>query len=163
MIEKKTFNYSKKLLIGWNEWCALPGLNIPAIKAKIDTGAKTSAIHAFNIQFYCQGKKPMVAFDLHPIQANDQLVVSCHAEVIDCRSVMSSNGQKEDRYVILTPIELGKERWKIQLTLSNRDLLKFRLLLGREALAKKVVIDPQKRMLLGKLEKKQWLKKYIDN
>ncbi len=131
-----------KLLIGRFEWCSLPKLKIPAIKAKIDTGAKTSAIHAFNIKTFRQGGKLKVKYDIHPIQGNDKVIVSCKSVVIDERAIMSSNGHKEHRYVISTILGLGGKQWPIELTLSNRDPLRFRLLLGREALSHKVIIDP---------------------
>lgn len=131
-----------KLLIGRCEWCALPMLNVPLIKAKIDTGAKTSAIHAFNLRYREINEKKWVEYDIHPLQGNNETIVSCTSLVIDERVVMSSNGQKERRYVILTSLSLGEKEWPIELTLSNRDPLKFRLLLGREALNHRVIIDP---------------------
>lgn len=156
----KLFKKKSKLLIGWNEWCSLPALNIVAIKAKIDTGAKTSAIHAFNIKPYKIERTLMVSFDIHPLQRNDKIIVSCHAPVIDERAIMSSNGHREHRYVIMTPIKLGDNVWEIEITLSDRDPLKFRMLLGRAALADRVIIDPHKKLIQGKIEKKELLKKY---
>ncbi|MDQ2994445.1 MAG: RimK/LysX family protein, partial [Pseudomonadota bacterium] len=133
------------------EWCQLPDLNLPAIKAKIDTGARTSALHAFNIKPYKQANKDWVNFEIHPIQYNDAVIVKCKAEVIDERSVMSSNGMKEHRYVISTPLKLGSVVWNIELTLSNRDPLKFRMLLGREALKKHTIIDPNRSFCAGRM------------
>lgn len=131
-----------KLLIGRSEWCALPMLNVPLIKAKIDTGAKTSALHAFNIVYCNINGQPCVQYDIHPVQGNDKIIVSCQSLVIDERVIMSSNGHKEKRYVISTSLSLGEKEWPIELTLSNRDPLRFRLLLGREALNRRVIIDP---------------------
>lgn len=131
-----------KLLIGRSEWCALPDLHIPAIKAKIDTGAKTSAIHAFDIHRFTKQKKEWVSFSLYPLHSRTDIKVSCEAIIYDQRHIMSSNGHKEHRYIILTSLRLGNRMHTIQLSLSNRDPLTFRLLLGREALAKRVLIDP---------------------
>lgn len=146
-IKRKKIELSNYLLIGWNEWCALPGLGIPFIKAKIDTGAKTSAIHADLIKPYELKQKKFVKFRIHPIPKRNDISMFCHAEVIDQRHVMSSNGHIENRYVITTPIRLGDQEWDIELTLSNRDPLRFRMLLGREALKGRVVIDPSRRLL----------------
>ena len=131
-----------KLLIGRCEWCALPLLNVPRIKAKIDTGAKTSALHAFNIRYREINGQPYVKYDIHPFQGNHEEIINCTSVVIDKRVIMSSNGHKENRYVILTSLLLGDKTWPIELTLSNRDPLRFRLLLGREALNHRVIIDP---------------------
>jgi len=139
---KKIMEVHNKLLIGRSEWFALPLLHIPFIKAKIDTGAKTSALHAFNIEYDDADGQPWVHYDIHPIQGNDQVIVRCTSLVIDQRMIMISNGHKENRYVILTSLSLGSKTWPIELTLSNRDPLRFRLLLGREALNHHVIIDP---------------------
>lgn len=132
----------KKLLIGRNEWCRLPELNIPAIKAKIDTGAKTSSLHAFNIRTLTKHHKRFVQFEIHPLQRNDKLLVSCTAPLVDERHIISSSGHKEHRHVILTTVALGNQQWKMEVTLSNRDPMRYRLLLGREALNSRVLIDP---------------------
>jgi len=137
--EKKIGN---KLLIGRDEWCQLPALHIPVIKAKIDTGAKTSAIHAFNIETFHKNHHKYVRFDIHPIQTNDEILVTCEAPIIDTRYIMSSNGHREKRFVIMTQLKLNNEKWPIEFTLSNRDPLRYRMLLGREALGHRVLIDP---------------------
>lgn len=142
MANLKKVKMGDKLIIGWNEWCRLPKLNLPAIKAKIDTGAKTSSLHADNIKAVIRNKKKYVYYDVHPIQRNNDIVVRCRSLVIDERSIMSSNGQKERRYIIATSLRLGTKVWDIELSLSNRDPLKYRLLLGREALSRYVVINP---------------------
>ncbi len=131
-----------KLVLGRSEWCELHDLKIPAIRAKIDTGAKTSAIHAENIKPLKRNGQEYVAFDVYPLQANDKIVISCCKPIIDERYIMSSNGHKERRWVIETRLSLGGEQWPIELTLSNRDPLKFRLLLGREALSQRALVDP---------------------
>jgi len=149
-----------RLLIGWHEWCSLPELGIPAIKAKIDTGARTSAIHAFNIVRRRSHGKDIVYFQIHPLQKNAHLTLSCKAPVIDSRYIMSSNGHKEERYVIETLIHLGDRIWPIEVTLSNRDPLMFRMLLGRTAMLGNVLIDPDHHSLQHKLSKSQLQKLY---
>ena len=130
--------YGNKLLIGRDEWFSFKELSLPAIKAKIDTGAKTSAIHAFNIR----QKNELVFFDVHPMQGDKKLTIHCQASIIDKRVVMSSNGHKEKRFVISSVLSIAGQSWQVELTLSNRDPLKYRLLIGREALGQKVLIDP---------------------
>lgn len=150
----------KKSLLGWQEWCGLAELHIPYIKAKIDTGAKTSALHAFNIaEFMHQGQK-WVEFDIHPLQANNKIAQKCKAEVVDEREVISSTGHREHRYVIKTTLTLGLLSYPIELTLSNRDPMKFRMLLGREALHSKFLVDPAHRLLLGRYSKREILRAY---
>lgn len=134
--------YGDKMIIGRFEWCSLPTLKIPVIKTKIDTGAKTSAVHASNINPFYKGGKLNVSYDIHPIQGNEKIVVNCKSLVVDERFIMSSNGHKEHRFIISTILLLGERSWPIELSLSNRDPLRFRLLLGREALVSKVIIDP---------------------
>lgn len=140
-----------RLLIGRAEWCELPELKIPGIKAKVDTGAKTSAVHALNIKYYRKQTQRYVSFDVHPIQSNTDVLVHCRAPLVEKRYVMSSNGQKEHRPVIQTTLVLGDQQWLIELTLSNREPLRYRLLLGREALAHRVVIDPALNCHLGQV------------
>lgn len=146
-----------KLLVGWQEWCSLPDLGIPAIKAKVDTGAKTSSLHAFDIEPYKKKHKKYVKFCIHPLQGNDKTHIITRARVIDERDVMSSNGRKEHRYVIKTTLVLGGNAWGIEITLSNRDPMQFRMLLGRECLAGQVIVNPAKRLcqdtLLGRSPK----------
>lgn len=140
-----------KLVIGRNEWCQLPELNIPAIKTKIDTGAKTSALHALNIQSKREQGTRFVYFDVNPIQGNDQIVIHCKAPIIDNRYITSSNGHKENRYVINTLFGIGEYTWKIELTLSNRDPMRYRMLLGREAMSHRVLVNPAAACNHGKL------------
>lgn len=144
-----------KFLIGWEEWCALPELGLPAIKAKIDTGARTSAIHAFDIMSFLNHGEVWVEFSIHPLQKDTSITKNCQARVIDKRYVMSSNGHKESRYVIQTTLGMGEYTWPIEVTLSNRDPLAFRMLLGREALRSHVVIDPTKSFVSNKITKTQ--------
>lgn len=149
-----------QLIIGRNEWCQLPDMNIPAIKVKVDTGAKTSAIHAFNIHQIIKDGKTFAQFDVHPIQGNNGVIVSCIAPVLAQRNVMSSNGQKECRLVIETTLSMGAHSWNIELTLTNRDLLRYRMLLGREALNHNVLVDPSLSCNQGTLTQKALLALY---
>lgn len=144
-----------KVTIGWQEWCALPKLHVPAIKTKIDTGAKTSALHAFDVRPVTRHGELYVQFTLHPLQRNLHITQYCTAKVVDQRTVMNSGGHKELRYVINTPITLGQMTWEIEITLTNRDPMTFRMLLGRDALKGHSIIDPGKTLCQGKLNKRQ--------
>jgi len=124
--------------VGWEEWVGLNDLGLPALKAKVDTGARTSALHAFTVQPFGTAAKPRVRFGIHPIPERPDIEVYCSAVVVDRREVTSSNGQKELRYVIETPIRIGNEVWPIQITLANRENMSYRMLLGRQALDEKV-------------------------
>jgi ribosomal protein S6--L-glutamate ligase len=145
----------EKVLVGWQEWCALPKLHLPAIKAKIDTGAKTSALHAWDIHTFHRHGELFVHFTLHPLQGNIRITQLCTAKVIDERVIMNSGGQKERRFVIITPVALGQRTWDIEITLTNRDPMAFRMLLGRNALKGQMIVDPGKALHLGKLSKKE--------
>ena len=135
--------------IGWYEWVSFSNLPIPPILAKIDTGAKTSALHAFRIDpFETQGVKK-VSFSLHP-DPHANTAVTCTADVLDYRTVTDSGGHTEERYVIKTPIQLGELIWPIEITLTNRDNMSFRMLLGRSALRHRFLIHPGKKCLMGK-------------
>jgi len=151
MHEEGTSKKSPLLHIGWQEWCAFSELHIPAIKAKIDTGAKTSAIHASDLKPFTREHKHYLHFLVYPLQHNTDIKKRCTAEIIDKRFVMSSNGCQEERYVIKTLISMGGQSWEIELTLSDRDPLRYRLLLGREALRGRVLINPSKACCLTKL------------
>lgn len=161
-MDSKISIVNDKLLIGRNEWCELPDLNIPAIKAKIDTGAKTSALHAFNIEPIQKNNKSFVQFDMYPLQSNDKVVVSCTAPLIDERHIMSSSGHIEHRCVILTTVVIANQQWEMEVTLSNRDPLRYRLLLGREALNSRVLIDPNLSCHQKKIRRKKALALYLD-
>jgi ribosomal protein S6--L-glutamate ligase len=140
-----------KTLIGWEEWCALPDLNLPAVKAKVDTGAKTSAIHAYDIEPFKKDGQDYVRFKVHPIQKNRSITRVCEAPVVDHRVVTSSNGQKDKRYVIQTTFKLGDVSFTSEITLTSRFGMSFRMLLGKEALKKgKLIVDPAKAFALGK-------------
>ena len=139
-----------KQVVGWREWVSLPDLNLHHIKAKIDTGARTSALHAFSVKGYSKKGVQRVKFLIHPYQNRKDIVKECDAPIIDKRMVSDSGGHKEQRYVILTTLVLGNEAWEIEMTLTNRDTMKFRMLLGRTAMKGKIVVDPGRSFLIGK-------------
>ncbi len=152
--KKKTVKKKKeRLRIGWREWADLPDFEVKGVNAKIDTGAKSSAIHAFRIRETVIDGVDHVEFYLHPVQRRKKPEVFCRAPVADRRVIRSSNGQEEERYVIETRLRLDGKVWKIDLTLTNRDAMGFRLLIGRDALRRKFLIDPGASYLLGPKEK----------
>jgi len=128
--------------LGWEEWCALPDLGLPALKAKVDTGARTSALHAFDIEAFGDADAPQVRFSVHPVPGRHDLVVRCTAPVLDRRPVTSSNGETEYRFVISAEIEMGARRWPLELTLTDRGAMAYRMLLGRQAIADDMVVAP---------------------
>lgn len=139
-----------RMLLGWREWLSLPVLKIPAIKAKIDTGARTSALHAFRLETYRANGLDMVKFDIHPLQKRTDIVLTCSAEIIDYRRVSDSGGHHEMRYVIKTPVSIGEAVWEIEITLTDRDTMQFRMLLGRTGLKGEALIDPEASYLTGR-------------
>lgn len=128
--------------IGWREWVVFPDFHGARVKAKIDTGARTSAIHAWNIEVTSDSGKQFVSFALHPRQKDNEHVIRCTAEVIDVRSIRNSGGDAQERYLIRTNIEIGTHCWPIELSLTNRDEMGFRMLLGRQAIRSKFLVDP---------------------
>jgi ribosomal protein S6--L-glutamate ligase len=150
-----------KTIIGSDEWCAFPSLKIPAIKARVDSGAKTSSIHAVNIQKFSQNDEQWVRFEVHPLQKNKKITVHCEAPLIDQRVIKSSSGDKEKRPVICVELSLGEKQWEIEVTLTNRDSMGYRMLLGREAMNGRILIDPEGQCLLGELQLDKLKKLYL--
>ncbi len=134
-------NQSDKPIIGTEEWCAFPELKIPAVKARVDSGAKTSALHAFHIQAVKKDGQQWVRFLVHPLQNNRKTIVQCEAPVVGRRLIKSSSGTTEKRFVISTPISINREQFEVELTLTNRDSMGYRMLLGREALNNRMIVD----------------------
>jgi hypothetical protein len=139
----------QKPVIGWREWVGLPDLAIAHIKAKVDTGAKTSALHAFYVQPFERDGQPWVRFGVHPLQSSAAQVVECEARVKDVRRVTDSGGHAEMRPVIETSLLVQGEERVIELTLTDRENMMFRMLLGRSALKRRFVVDSGKSFLLG--------------
>jgi ribosomal protein S6--L-glutamate ligase len=151
-----------KIILGSEEWCSFPELGIPAIKARVDSGAKTSALHAINIAAFLKDNENWVRFDINPIQNNVKTVIHCEAKLIGKRVVKSSSGFREQRFVIQSEIKIGTVNWPIEMTLTNRDSMGFRMLLGREAMSGKFLVDPEQQYLLGQITTEQLKDFYID-
>ena len=130
----------------------LPELDLPWIKAKIDTGARSSCLHAFYLEPFKRNGEKWVRFGVHPHQGDSDTVVVCESKVIDERDVTDSGGHKENRYVISTQLSLNNQQWPIEITLTNRDTMRFRLLIGRTAMEQRIIVNPSESFLLGKPE-----------
>jgi len=139
-----------KLVLGWREWVTLPDLGINRIKAKVDTGARSSALHTFKLETFEENGIARVRFSIHPLQGNTRIGRDCVATLLDERNVTDSGGHTELRPVILTTVQLGSLSKQIEITLTNRENMKFRMLLGRTAMCGSVVVDPAGSYLLGK-------------
>ena len=144
----------ESLLVGWREWASLPMLNTPLIKVKIDTGAKTSALHVYDLEVIEMNNKKYAKFAIHPLQKNNNISRHTLVEIIDTRVIRSSNGHKEERLVIRSPIKIGSHYWDIDITLTKRDIMNYRMLLGREAM-NFILVDPSKSYCQGKVSFKK--------
>jgi hypothetical protein len=142
-------NQPNPALLGWREWVSLPDLGIAAIKTKVDTGAKTSALHAFDIVPFEENGETWVRFGVHPLQDNDQSCVNCIAKVKAIRPVTDSGGRTEKRFVIETSLFIDNLRYPIEVSLTDRVKMRFRMLLGRSALKGRFWVDSQQSFLLG--------------
>ena len=138
------------ITLGWREWIGLPALGIRQIKAKIDTGARTSTLHAFEIEEFEEHGKKRVRFKIHPVQRDNNTVIECVADVIDQRIVSDSGGHREKRWVIRTDMVIGPHTWSAEMTLTGRDDMLFRMLLGRTAMKNRARVDPSRSYLVGK-------------
>jgi hypothetical protein len=139
-----------KIIVGWREWISVPGLNIKGIKAKIDTGARTSALHAINLKPFEKDGQLKIKFGVYPLQRRNDIVVNCQADITDHRRVTSSDGQSEMRYIVHASIQLGNLSWPVELSLTNRKSMRFRMLLGRTAVKNIVLVDPAKSYIMGR-------------
>ncbi len=149
----------KNTIIGRREWVSLPSINLPAIKAKVDTGAKTSSLHAYDIHVIEKNGVEWVSFKVHPLHNDLTIETQCEAPLVEVRAVTDSGGHKEERYVVQVTMIIGRLKKKIELTLTNRLSMKYRMLIGRTAL-RHFYIDPTQSFLLGKnLKQREYLKK----
>ena len=145
----------EKLTLGWREWVGLPELGLPEIKAKVDTGARTSTLHAFELHTFSEGDKPRVRFKMHPLQKDSEVIVSCVADIVDERFVTDSGGHREQRLIISTPLTFGPWSWPIEMTLTARDNMMFRMLLGRTAIKGIAMVDPSRSYTTGKRKRQK--------
>lgn len=143
-MSKKSLN-----MIGSQEWCAFPDLKTPAIRARIDSGAQTSSIHASDIQRFTRDGEEWVKFEIHPLQESKRIIIKNEAKIAGVKKVRNSGGVSESRFVIKTPVKIGDETFEIELTLANRDAMGFRMLLGREAMNGRFIVNPAEQNLLG--------------
>jgi len=140
----------KKITLGWREWVGLPELGLHAIKAKVDTGARTSALHAFELDTFSERGIERVRFKIHPTQRDSEKIVTCVADIVDERSVTDSGGHREQRLIIMTLLTIGPWSWPIEMTLTARDNMMFRMLLGRTAMKGVAMVDPSRSYTTGK-------------
>lgn len=142
---------SDKIIIGKEEWCSLPSLKIESIKVRVDTGAKTSAVHAFNIVPFKKDDARWVRYEVHPIEGDEFTTVQCESRIVGKRRVKSTNGESDVRYIVAATLSIAEHLWDIEISLANRDTMGYRMLLGRQAMAGKVLVDPQASFLQGEL------------
>ena len=142
----------KMQLLGWREWVSFPDLDLPAVKAKVDTGARTSALHAFDVQKDTGPGGEWVSFSVQPLQRNQKVIRRCKARVIDTRRVTDSGGHTEERIFVETRVQIGALIRTIELTLTERHNMLFRMLLGRTALVPDIHVNPGKSYLAGRLD-----------
>ena len=144
----------EKPVLGWREWLAFPELGITQIKAKVDTGARTSCLHAFYVEPFQRDGEAWVRFGIHPRQNDVGGEIHCEAPLKDQRLVRDSGGHQESRYVIETAILIGRQPHRAEVTLTDRDTMKFRVLLGRTAIRGHYVVDPGRSYVQGRRKKR---------
>jgi hypothetical protein len=154
MNDNKIKILQKHPTIGWREWINLPELGIDKIKAKVDTGARTSALHAFSLEPFEEAGKEKIRFLIHPLQHNTDNIITCVADVVDKRAVTDSGGHTEQRFVIMTPICIAGQTWPIEITLTERENMLFRMLLGRSALRRRFMVNPARSFVTTRNKKK---------
>lgn len=147
-------------IIGKEEWCELPELGLSAIKARIDSGARTSALHAVNMVIERKGAEEWVSFDIHPMQKSRKIIRHCKARIIDRRTVKSSSGHSEERLVIETTLTLGEASWSVEVTLTNRDEMGYRMLIGRQAMEGRVLVDPGRAFTIAQMGEEEARRQY---
>ena len=142
-------NFHNLLVVGWREWVSLPTLGIDRIKAKIDTGARTSTLHAFDIEVVKMRGREVVRFKVHPLQRQNKKLIYCQADLYDERVIRSSSGHSALRPVIITQLKVGPCIWDIEITLTNRDKMGFRMLIGRQGRRRHLLVHPGRSFILG--------------
>ncbi len=147
---------SPKIVLGWREWVALPSVSLPAVKAKIDTGARTSALHAWFVDSYREKGSARVRFGIHPLQGNTDLSIECHADVADEWPVTDSGGHREKRLIIVATLAIAGIHSEIEISLTNRDTMRFRMLLGRTAMRGRFLVDPRASYATGRALRKTY-------
>lgn len=147
---------TRQFVLGWEEWLALPELGLPAIKAKIDTGARTSALQADNIEIVGIGAEAKVRFTIRPVPGRESIAITALADLVDQREVVSSNGERELRYVVRTTAVMGDRRWSIDISLTNRETMTYRMLLGRQGLQSDMMIDPSRSFCQSRLSHRDY-------
>lgn len=139
---------AEKFMVGCTENCDLPGLGITDLEVRVDTGAKTSSLHVDNIKKFKRSGKTWVSFDIHPTVHNVNDIICCESPLKDVRKIKSSNGTSEERYIVRTTIRMNKQEWKIDISLTDRSDMSYLMLLGREAMLDRIIVDPSETFLL---------------
>ena len=145
-------------VIGWREWVKLPDLGVKRIKVKVDTGARSSALHAYDLEEFTKDGEAWVRFKIHPVQRKNLKIVKAESKILDYRSVKNTGGKSTRRPVVVTNVTLLGITWPVELTLANRDEMGFRMLLGREAIRRRLLVDPGGSYYGGKPKRKKKLK-----
>ncbi len=158
-MNKKIEESTSLPIIGWREWVGLPDFGVKRIKVKVDTGARSSSLHAFDLKMFKKGGEDWVSFSIHPKQKHDGIQVRAESKVLEFRSVRSSSGNAEMRPVVIANVALLGTKWPIELTLANRDKMSFRMLLGREAFRRRFVVDAGRSYYGGRPKRKKGRKR----